>query len=371
MNELERAIIERIRAQGPLPFAAFMSLALYHPAHGYYARGAPRTGWRGHFLTSPELDPAFGMLWAGAFRSVWERCGSPETFEIVEVGPGEGGFAAAVLAALNGDLAAATTYRIVERVPAVRTRQQERLRGAGRVEWSDSITELPRIAHGVVFANEVLDNLPVHLVAMDGSSLVEVCVDARGDGLAFVNRSPSNPELERWVERTGTAPRAGSRIEVTLAAESFVAHLARCLGAGAIVLVDYGADGADLTRRGGTLLAYSDRGADDDVLEDPGERDITAHANWTSVAGAMTRAGLVVEGPTDQRDVLLDLGARELDATLKDDHSAAIADGRGADAVKTLSRRQALSALLDPGGLGGLQLLAGYRGIDAGALRSQ
>lgn len=375
MNELQRTITERIRADGPMPFAAYMSLALYHPVHGYYARGQIRTGWRGHFLTSPELDPAFGRLWASAFRAIWEECGSPETFEIVEVGPGEGGFAASVLSALDNDLARAVTYRLVERSQSVRARQRDRLEGAGQwagqIEWTQSIADLPDISYGVIFANEVLDNLPVHLVAMEGLSLVEVCVDVGSNGLTFVALPPSSSELERWVERTGTLPPEGVRVEVTLAAESFVAHLARRLGTGAIFLVDYGAEGAEIARRGGTLLAYSEKGADERVLDQPGERDITAHANWTSVSGALARAGFVVDGPTDQRTVLLDLGARALDESLRSAHIIATAEGRGADVVKTLSRRQALGVLLDPSGLGGLQVLAGYRGVAAGALRSQ
>ena len=368
MNELQRTISERIRADGPMPFAAYMSLALYHPVHGYYARG-PRTGWRGHFVTSPELDPAFGRLWAEAFPSIWKECGFPETFEIVEVGPGEGGFAASVMAAIDGDFAQVLTYRLVERAAAGRARQQARLEQHGvergsQIAWSESIADLPDISYGVIFANEILDNLPVHLVALDGSSLVEVCVDAGPEGLEFVALPPSSPELERWVDRTSTRPSEGGRVEVTLAAESFVAHLARRLGTGAIFLVDYGAEGAEIARRGGTLLAYSGKGADERVLDDPGERDITAHANWTSVSDALARAGFVVDGPTDQRTVLLDLGARALDESLRTAHITATAEGRGADIVKALSRRQALGVLLDPAGLGGLQVVAGFRGID-------
>ena len=366
MNELQRSITERIRADGPMPFAAYMSLALYHPVHGYYARGPARTGWRGHFMTSPELDPAFGGLWAEAFGAIWEECGSPETFEIVEVGPGEGGFAASVLAAIDDDLARALTYRMVERAPAGRARQQARLEDHGRIggiAWSESIADLPDIAYGVMFANEVLDNLPVHIVALEGSSLVEICVDAGHEGLEFVALPPSSPELERWVERTSTRPFEGGQVEVTLAAESFVAHLARRLGTGAIFLVDYGAEGAEIARRGGTLLAYSEKGADERVLDDPGERDITAHANWTSVTGALERAGFAVNGPTAQRTVLLDLGARALDESLRNAHIAATAEGRGADVVNALSRRQVLGVLLNPSGLGGLQVVAGFRGI--------
>ncbi|HYO61474.1 MAG TPA: SAM-dependent methyltransferase, partial [Actinomycetota bacterium] len=177
MTELERVLHERIARDGPLPFGAFMQLALYHPRHGYYSGGRPRTGWRGPFVTSPELDPSYGELWARAVAKVWEACGSPDPFAVVEVGPGEGGFAHALLSALDGELRRAVRYRLVERVPQVQERQRERLAGFD-AEWSASITELPRSEHGVVFANEILDNLPVHLVERRDGELLEVCVES-------------------------------------------------------------------------------------------------------------------------------------------------------------------------------------------------
>ena len=360
---LEEEIKRRITERGPLPFAAFMSLALYDPRSGYYARGHERTGWRGHFLTSPELDPAFGELWARAFHHVWDACGRPSSFEVVEIGPGEGTFAAAVLDTVGKGLRAALTYRLVERVSTVADRQRQRLAGYERVEWCTSVTDLPDIASGCVFANEVLDNLPVHLVTYEDGTLMELCVGLEDDRLTFVRRPPSNPEPEAFLHRIGARPGNGV-VEVGLAAESLIGHVAGRLQRGAIVFVDYGADADELARRGGTLVAYSEAGVDDRVLERPGDKDITAHTNWTSVRGALERAGMSATEPLDQRTVLQALGARDLDESFKLAHEAALTVGSGAEAVAQLSRRQALGALIDPGGLGGLQVVAGLRGID-------
>lgn len=365
MNPLQKELVERIRTTGPLPFAAYMQIALYDSQYGYYSSGARRTGWRGHFITSPELDPSFGALWSNAFREVWIACGSPGEFEIVEIGPGEGGFAHAVLDAIDPEFAAAVTYRLVERVPTVRDRQRERLENRGRVVWSESITELPDIANGCVFANEVLDNLPVHLVEVRDGALNELCVEEEDGELVLVGREPSNPELLAFLERTGTKLAEGERMEVTLAGESLIARVAQRLGAGALVFVDYGLDAQEIARRGGTLVTYSASGADTDVLADPGDRDITAHANWTSTADALRRNGMTPTDRHTQRDVLIALGAKSLDGSFKQGYSEAISEGRGADAVASLSRRQALGALLDRGGLGGLQVMAGLKEISA------
>jgi hypothetical protein len=64
-----------------------------------------------------------------------------------------------------------------------------------------------------------------------------------------------------------------------------------------------------------------------------------------------------------QAAVLKALGAAELDRSLRDSHGTAVAQGKGAEAVRALSRRHALRALLDEGGLGGLQVVTGYREI--------
>lgn len=365
ITALEEILIARIRDTGPMPFAAFMSLALYHPQHGYYTAGPARVGWRGHFVTSPELDPAFGELWAGGFADIWTRCGEPAEFEIIEIGPGEGAFAAAVLGAAEGRFADALTYRLVERSPALRARQEARLRDFARVRWSPSIADVDAASHGCVFANEVLDNLPVHLAEGNADGLQEVCVSTDGDRLTLVRVPPSNPELQRFFERCEVTVPPGHIVEVPLAGESFVSRAAAMFGTGCAVFVDYGSDAADLVARPrGSLLAYSSAGTDENVLNEVGARDITAHANWTSVALTCRRAGLEVLEPISQRDALISLGLHDLHEKLRGDHRIALDGGRGADAIAALSRRQALGALADPGGLGGLQVLVAARGID-------
>jgi len=369
VTPLQERLLERIRSGGPMPFAAYMSLALYDPQHGYYA-SSERTGWSGDFVTSSVIDPAFGALWARAFEQIWEACGRPATFEVIEVGPGEGRFAADVLDAVTGHFADALTYRLVERMGAARKRQEHLFRehryDGDLVRWSASITDLEPVDAGLVFANEVLDNLPVHLVQQHHGKLAEVCVGADGHDLVEMLLPLSNPELGAFFERHGAVIPEGHRAEVALAAESFCAHAARAIGRGAIVIVDYGAMAGDLVGRPeGTLVCYSSSGADASPLERPGEKDITAHANWSAVLHALKHAGMDVSGPRPQSKVLIALGLTGVDAELKRDHDDAIAAGRGADAVKAFSRRHALRALSDRSGLGGFDVVAGFRGITA------
>lgn len=351
-----------------MPVAAYMSAALYDPRLGYYSR-APRAGRAGHFLTSPELDAGFGALWAGAFEQVWQSCERPSSFEVVEVGPGEGGFAAAVLEAAAKPFSDALSYRLVERMPELRTRQEKRLApwlnaGAGRprVAWSPSLVEVPPVSAGCVWANEVLDNLPVHLVERRAGRLHEVCVMADAGVLAEVLLPPSSPELQRFLDRCEVELEDGYRYEVGLAAESFTRRAAGLVGQGAAIFVDYGAEAGELARwPGGSLVCYSAAGADDSYLELPGSKDITAHVNWSAVRQAGERAGLTMAGPLAQREVLKALGLGALSAQIEAARSRALEAGDGAAAVRALSRGQALAVVADPDGLGALGVIGGAK----------
>ena len=365
MTALEQRLRRRISREGPLTFADYMAAALYDPTDGYYAAGRPRTGWRGDFVTSPELHPLFGELWARFFDRVWHASGRPERFEIVEVGPGEGSFARSVLSHLPPDLAAATTLRLIEPFEGPRRRQQERLEGTGRVVWSTSMEDPPSARSGCVFANEVLDNLPVHLVTMHDGELKELWVTL-GDGLELTSGEPSSPELAAHLSEVGATPAEGAVLEVGPELGRFVTNAARLHDRGAVVLLDYGREASELARRSqGTLAAYAPWGTDTEVLRQPGIRDITHHVDWTSVRMWLRRGGLEVAGPIPQRDMLMRLGLRELDAESRSLYSRATKRGDGRTAVRALARRTAAGALTDRGGLGALDVVVGLRDIPA------
>src|SRR4051812_35971076 len=55
-RQLAERLRERIAADGPIPFSAFMEAALYDPEYGFYARGA-RIGEGGAFTTAAVALP--------------------------------------------------------------------------------------------------------------------------------------------------------------------------------------------------------------------------------------------------------------------------------------------------------------------------
>lgn len=351
-------LVDLIAARGPTRFDDYMQLALYHPEHGYYAGGKQRTGFAGHYVTSPEVTPAFGALWVRAFEAAWRTAEEPDEFVVTEVGAGEGGFAAAVATLATGRFAEALRLRIVEPVAELRERQARIVPAAS---WSESLEDLEPVRHGCFFANEVLDNLPVRIVEGTDDGPKELWVEQRGGEIVEALR-PVESDLARFLQSIRVGPQPGHRFEVPEAAAAFVRSAARSVEMGAIFFVDYGASTRSLVERPlGSLVCYSETGADDRPLERPGTKDITVHANWNVVVGELMNAGWQVAAPTKQHEFLRALGARELSTAYQEAHEDALRKGRGADAVRALAGRSAIATLLDEAGLGGLDVVAGFK----------
>lgn len=355
---LREVIRERIRTGGPLPFAAYAEIALYHPRLGYYARAVRRSGRAGDFFTSVDLGPLFGALLASQFAEMWRllqsRAGDAR-FDLVEAAAGNGRLARDVLDAAAADDPAfyrAIDLHLVERSGTARDAQSATLGPhAGKV--ASSGTDIPPAIHGAVFANELLDALPPHVLEMTGDGIREVYVDLDETGTGFVERlGPlSDARLRTHVDERSIALEPGWRAEIVPAAADWVRQAVNRLERGFLLLVDYGHEARELysaTHAAGTLTTYRRQrveaagdGMTPPWLAAPGECDITAHVDLTLVRDTAEEAGASTLGLLDQTYFLLGLGA-------------AGRTGRkpGEDDVAALRRRLALKSLLVPGGLG-------------------
>ena len=164
-NPLTEKIRAEIEASGPMPFARYMELALYHPDWGYYETEAGQVGRGGDFITSVSVGAAFGQLLACRFAEWLGSIDGPA--RLVEAGAHDGTLAHDILTWLAENdeaLLESLTYKIVEPSARRRAWQTKRLaKFEQKVEWVDSIAALPEI-RGVIFSNELLDAFPVHRI---------------------------------------------------------------------------------------------------------------------------------------------------------------------------------------------------------------
>jgi SAM-dependent MidA family methyltransferase len=99
--------------------------------------------------------------------------------------------------------------------------------------------------------------------------------------------------------------------EIHPQAEGFIRTLADRLETGVLLLLDYGFPEHEYyhpQRSMGTLMCHRGHQLDADALADVGDKDITAHVNFTGIALAGQEAGLPVVGYTSQGRFLLNCG---------------------------------------------------------------
>lgn len=323
-----------IAARGPIPFADFMARALYHPEHGYYSSGRARIGRKGDFFTNVSVGPLFGKLVAREFADEWHRLGQPAEFTIVEQGAHGGDFAADALRGLREcDPAcfAATRYHIIEPSAALAQMQRGRLAGLP-VMWFAALAELPTFT-GLHFSNELLDAFPVHIVRWTGSEWKERYVGTLGDSFDFVDLALSSPAVREACEAMPLPLPPGYFTEVCPAVAEWCASVAAKLQRGSILLIDYGYPRDEyyaLQRPEGTLSAYANHQREANPLARPGEVDLTAHVEFTSLIEKAAGLGFREALFTDQHHFMVGHGMKHF------------ADGANA------SERRAFMTLMHP-----------------------
>lgn len=310
MNALEKLIREMIIEDGPMSLETYMTLALTHPVHGYYASKAP-LGASGDFITAPEISQMFGELIGLWCATVWRAMGAPKPFVFAELGPGRGTLMADALRAARivPDFVAAIDLHLVEMSEVLRQSQRAALRDSGVPASSHrGADELPS-GPAIIIANEFFDCLPVRQFVSAPDGWHERLVGLDGEGRLCFGLAPDPaPGFEAPGE-------PGQTFEAGLAAARLMGELATRIAGqgGALLVIDYGYDAPG---RGDTLQAVREHRFAD-PLRDPGEADLTAHVDFCALARAARAAGAEVYGPVPQGEWLKRLGIYERAAALR------------------------------------------------------
>lgn len=307
MTPLAQRLQREITTAGPLRFDHFMECALFDAQHGYYATDRARIGREGDFHTSVSVGAAFGRVLAAQCAEVWGHLSRPRHFDIVEHGANDGRLAADVLAGLKADhpaCFAAAVYTLVEPFPNLRIRQAKTLAEfAGQIEWTPALDQ-PFV--GVHLSNEYVDALPVRIFVRSGPDWLERHVSADETALRFEDLPAQDIPSILPVD-----PDDGYIAEVRPQAGEWLRSIASRLVRGLVLVIDYGYPRDQLLapwRTSGTLSCYRNNRRDDNPLSAPGEKDITAHIDFTSLAEAGIAAGLDLEGFTDQYHFVIGAG---------------------------------------------------------------
>lgn len=313
-REHQAALVRLICQQatvGGIDFAQYMELALYAPGLGYYRGGAQKFGTAGDFVTAAELSPLFARCLARQFQQILAHLGGGD---LLEVGAGSGALAVDLLRELERLDSLPQRYLILELSAELQQRQAMLIQHAlphlrVRVHWLQTLPAVP--LRGVIFANELLDAMPVTRFRVSAHGTEQLHVVCEDGQLKWRAQPASEAVCERVQSLALPIPYLS---EINLAAEAWVRSIAEHLQTGVLLLIDYGFPRAEFyhpQRNHGTLMCHYQHRAHDDPLILTGLQDITAHIEFTAIAEAGFDAGLAVLGYTSQAAFLLANGLHE------------------------------------------------------------
>jgi NADH dehydrogenase [ubiquinone] 1 alpha subcomplex assembly factor 7 len=302
MSLLETIIKKHIVKNGPITVAEYMELALQHSVHGYY-RSGDVLGRGGDFITAPEVSQMFGEMIGLWCTDVWHKMGKPADFTLLEMGPGR--------ATLMQDALRATAkisgfhdglkLHFLESNDTFRAMQKKKL-GLYKPVWIDDLTHLPKRPI-IVIANEFFDALPIRQFEKTFSGWCEKKVIVQNEELEWTLRAVDVGE-RTIIPSSIEEAKVGIIYEVSLPSILITELLARHMAeyGGAMLVIDYGFT----ERSGASTLQALRKHAYANVLENPGQQDITAHVDFGAMKHAardMNSSDIITQG-----DFLRNLG---------------------------------------------------------------
>lgn len=312
---MQDRIMARIRAQGPMSVAEYMTLCLLDPVDGYYPTRDP-LGSDGDFITAPEISQMFGeVLGLWAVQS-WQDLGRPERVELIELGPGRGIMMSDMLRAarLDPGFAAAVHVTLIEASAALEAVQAKTLAGANvPVSWAADLSQVPE-GPAIIIGNEFLDCLPIRqfiqqdrFAGADGWRERMITLDQDKDALSFaLSPAPLSAGLKAALPDAHSEAKDGDLLEVCASAHMLLDQIAVRFEAapGRALFIDYG---PEETEFGDTLQALK-RHEKVGVFSDPGNTDLTARVDFGALEHIAKTLGLESYAAIPQNMFLSKLG---------------------------------------------------------------
>ena len=306
---LTEKIIDLILKNGPIGLDRYMELCLFDKEFGYYTTRDP-FGSTGDFITAPEISQMFGELIGAWSVEVWHRLGAPKQFNLIELGPGQGTLMNDLLRTIKLEPAFLKTIelQLVEISPKLKKLQQRTLKKHDiPITWYKHINDIP-VRPSIIIANEFLDAFPIQQHIYKGGDWFERVVKIK-DSCGF--SIGTNYVHSQLSEHTKQIPlvKNGDILEISDPRSSYFSQICKIIKSqnSACLLIDYGYTKYSI---GDTLQAIKDHQFVD-ILESPGESDLTAHVNFAELIDLTRNSKLITHGPITQQEFLVSLGLIE------------------------------------------------------------
>jgi len=297
-------VIKKLLSGGPIPASVFMSLALYHPEHGYYRRNTSQWGFEGKdYYTALDLGPLLGEAISIRLHKTWLELDRPHTFTILEQGAGRGWLGRDLLKAAAGDFGHAIRYIHCDDSPIAKQEAMQALEpwlNSGQAHIKNQDDKCDAFI-GAVISNELFDALPAQPWRWDGEQWMrEVLVSLDDETTGCTQWEAADPhEAGEWFgqhAQDGLQPGDGSIWVESL--PNILETICKPLQRGLFLAVDYGDIAPRLIAKRAGLRRYLKHQTDGHWWESPGNSDLTADVDLTRLTYLLESQGLRPEKTT-------------------------------------------------------------------------
>ncbi|MEU6015157.1 SAM-dependent methyltransferase [Streptomyces sp. NPDC047515] len=230
-------------------------------------------GPAGHFRTSVHASSLFASAVARLLVRTARELGTGSV-DLVDLGAGRGELLTGVLAALPAAGAGGPDVRAYAVELAARPAGLD-----PRITWC---AEPPRGTHGLLFANEWLDNVPTEVAETDADGVDRYVLVRTADGAERLGEPVTGADAE-WLRRWWPSAGPGSRAEIGRPRDEAWARAVSSLAGGLAVAVDY-AHTREARPPFGTLTGFRS-GREVRPVPD-GSCDLTSHVALDACAAA-------------------------------------------------------------------------------------
>jgi len=266
----------------------------------------------------------FGRCLARQVAEVLRQLGGGS---ILEVGPGTGTLASALLEELEVLDVMPEEYALLELSPELKERQQRYLSNCPSHHFSKCkwIETLPSDWTGIVLANEVVDAFPISLFRSKSQRAMVGHVYEKEGALALCWDDKERSELGDSIIKVHNLSE-GYISEYSARARAWAMTISSMLSSGLVLIIDYGYSAREYYHPGrtnGTLMCHYKHRSHTDPFWYPGIQDITTHVDFSAIAAVCLESGCELAGFSTQEAFLLSLGITDFVENLSDPYQLA------------------------------------------------
>lgn len=304
-----------IKAEGYITVDDMMREVLSTNNQSYY-RSTEAIGAKGDFITAPEVSQLFGETIGIWVTLEWQKLGSPNSFSILELGPGQGVLMRDLLrvAKLSPSLFNGAKIYLHDINPFFIQKQKENLASFNKeIKWLTKISELPNIPT-IVIANEFFDALPIKQFIKIKDLWYESILKINPvDSRIKYDKIQLRSALQNQLLAEHPAAYDGAVLEESLESLDVTRFLAAHLfkNKGSALFIDYGYDIETpmraRTQYNVTLQAIKDHQYST-IIDSLGEADLSAHVDFQALKKAALEQGASNARVLTQADFLKNYG---------------------------------------------------------------